>query len=338
MYGQLPFPPKIQVPSAIASQNWPRLLINDFVIVAGAINGCKAGTWQDQNSYIGQLPFPGVYEPLLNLLQTHLSFSKDKKIALAPSTRNSPTSIKMHFLAPILATFTTLTTLVSASGFTDPAWSMVTRNQSALFGYQLLGSQFFNTSAVCNNISIASHGLWNGQIDDTYVERMAPCVFPLDRCRADSFLTGAFCDQVSSNQSDWFDQHDLIMQNIRFFGTGTFLGQLMYAFDLSRYRKFNQPGNPIGPDTTEPPSHITEKIKRTQVLPELTTHPTQQTSPSPPQPSFPQPPTRTSAPSSSPPTSKPSTSTARASAPPSAPQLSQTSPPRHHQQSTPPPC
>jgi hypothetical protein len=176
MYGQLPFPPKIQVPSAIASQSWPRLLINDFVIAAGAIHGCKAGTWQDQNSYIGQLPFPGVYEPLLNLLQTHLSFSKDKKIALAPSTRNSPTSIKMHFLAPILATFTTLTTLVSASGFTDPVWSMVTRNQSALFGYQLLGSQFFNTSAVCNNISIASHGLWNGQIDDTYVERIMPCV------------------------------------------------------------------------------------------------------------------------------------------------------------------
>jgi hypothetical protein len=78
----------------------------------------------------------------------------------------------MHFLTPVLATFTTLATLVSASGYTDPAWSMTTHNASALFGYQLLGSNMFNTSDVCNNISIASHGLWNAAIDDTYIERM----------------------------------------------------------------------------------------------------------------------------------------------------------------------
>jgi hypothetical protein len=51
-------------------------------------------------------------------------------------------------------------------------------------------------------------------------------------------LAGAFCDQISSNDSNW-NQYDIIKQNTRFFATGTFLSQLMHAFDLSRYRKLN---------------------------------------------------------------------------------------------------
>ena len=80
----------------------------------------------------------------------------------------------MHFLAPIFATITALSTLVSASGYTDPAWSMTTHNASALFGYQLVGSRLFNTSDVCKNVSIASHGVWNGHVDTTYVQRGLP--------------------------------------------------------------------------------------------------------------------------------------------------------------------
>jgi hypothetical protein len=71
----------------------------------------------------------------------------------------------------ILSIITALATVVSGSGYTAPEWSMVNQNQSALFGYQLVGSRLFNTSQVCNNLSIASHGVWNGHVDTTYVQR-----------------------------------------------------------------------------------------------------------------------------------------------------------------------
>ena len=80
----------------------------------------------------------------------------------------------MQCFALILSTITALTTLVYGSGYTEPAWTLANQNQSALFGYQLVGSRLFNTSDVCKNVSIASHGLWNGQVDTTYVQRGLP--------------------------------------------------------------------------------------------------------------------------------------------------------------------
>lgn len=80
----------------------------------------------------------------------------------------------MQYFTLILSTITALTALVYGSGYTEPAWSLVNQNQSALFGYQLVGSRLYNTSEVCKNISIASHGIWNGQVDTTYVQRGLP--------------------------------------------------------------------------------------------------------------------------------------------------------------------
>lgn len=80
----------------------------------------------------------------------------------------------MQCFTLILSTITALTTLVHGSGYTAPEWSMVSQNQSALFGYQLVGSRLFNTSDVCKNVSIASHGVWNGHVDTTYVQRRSP--------------------------------------------------------------------------------------------------------------------------------------------------------------------
>jgi hypothetical protein len=77
----------------------------------------------------------------------------------------------MKCFALILSTIAPLVAVVSSSGYTAPEWSMVNQNQSALFGYQLVGSRLFNTSQLCNNISIASHGVWNGHVDTTYVQR-----------------------------------------------------------------------------------------------------------------------------------------------------------------------
>ena len=77
----------------------------------------------------------------------------------------------MRCFTLILSIIAALTTLVSGSGYTAPEWSLTNQNQSALFGYQLVGSRFFNTSQVCNNVSIASHGVWNGHVNPTYVER-----------------------------------------------------------------------------------------------------------------------------------------------------------------------
>lgn len=71
----------------------------------------------------------------------------------------------------VLSIIAALGTLVSGSGYTAPEWSLVNQNQSSLIGYQLVGSTFFNTSQVCKNVSIASHGVWNGHVDTTYVER-----------------------------------------------------------------------------------------------------------------------------------------------------------------------
>jgi hypothetical protein len=80
----------------------------------------------------------------------------------------------MRCFASILSIITALATMVFGSGYTAPAWSLVSQNQSSLFGYQLIGSRFFNTSEVCNNVSIASHGVWNGQVDTTYIRRALP--------------------------------------------------------------------------------------------------------------------------------------------------------------------
>jgi hypothetical protein len=85
----------------------------------------------------------------------------------------------MKCFAFILSTITSLAAVVSGSGYTAPEWSMVNQNQSALFGYQLVGSRLFNTSDVCNNLSIVSHGVWNGHVDTTYVQRKLPHIIYL---------------------------------------------------------------------------------------------------------------------------------------------------------------
>jgi hypothetical protein len=156
-------------------------LVDCFVIVAGAIPSYKAST---KLHISGRCPSLQVTGQRSKSLPNILLLRRDKKI----TDSTNPTtiaSIKMHFLAPIFATITALSTLVSASGYTDPAWSMTTHNASALFGYQLLGSNMFNTSAVCNNISIASHGLWNAAIDDTYIERKLHLVLSYRSLQAD---------------------------------------------------------------------------------------------------------------------------------------------------------
>lgn len=78
---------------------------------------------------------------------------------------------KMLCFTLILSTITALATLVNGSGYTAPEWSLTNQNQSALFGYQLVGSRLYNTSEVCKNVSVASHGVWNGHVNPTYVQR-----------------------------------------------------------------------------------------------------------------------------------------------------------------------
>ncbi|GAB7324380.1 hypothetical protein MBLNU13_g08323t2 [Cladosporium sp. NU13] len=139
---------------------------------------------------------------------------------------------KMLCFTLILSTITALATLVNGSGYTAPEWSLTNQNQSALFGYQLVGSRLYNTSEVCKNVSVASHGVWNGHVNPTYVQR-------------------AFCDQVGWDLGSWL-QYEGITSNIRFFNTGTFLSQLLYAFDSSQFLNVTMGSNitvPINPYT-----------------------------------------------------------------------------------------
>lgn len=76
----------------------------------------------------------------------------------------------MRCLALTLGILAALTNRVLGSGDTGLNWLLATQNQSALFGYQLIGSTFFNDTQVCNNISIASHDLWTGTMG-TYIQR-----------------------------------------------------------------------------------------------------------------------------------------------------------------------
>jgi len=89
----------------------------------------------------------------------------------------------MRCFASILSIIAALTSYVAGSGYTQPAWLLVNRNQSSLFGYQLVGSRLFNTSDVCNNTNIASHGKWNGHVDPTsFNRRMPPIIYAQFLC------------------------------------------------------------------------------------------------------------------------------------------------------------
>lgn len=57
-------------------------------------------------------------------------------------------------------------------GFTAPQWLLTTQNQSALWGYQLLGSNFFwNETAACVDISTLINYRWLGLgVPTTYLE------------------------------------------------------------------------------------------------------------------------------------------------------------------------
>ena len=61
-------------------------------------------------------------------------------------------------LIGIIATFFTF---AHGSGYTAPAYTLKANNQSMLLGYQLYGSQIYNASAVCKDITVASHDIWN---------------------------------------------------------------------------------------------------------------------------------------------------------------------------------
>ena len=98
------------------------------------------------------------------------------KTELRPKSQPITLFNKMQCLTIILSTITALATLVASSGYTAPEWTLVNQNQSALFGYQLVGSRLFNTSDVCRNVSIASHGVWNGHVNPTYVQREFRCM------------------------------------------------------------------------------------------------------------------------------------------------------------------
>ena len=98
------------------------------------------------------------------------------KTELRPKSQPITLFNKMQCLTIILSTITALATLVASSGYTAPEWTLVNQNQSALFGYQLAGSRLFNTSDVCRNVSIASHGVWNGHVNPTYVQREFRCI------------------------------------------------------------------------------------------------------------------------------------------------------------------
>jgi hypothetical protein len=79
-----------------------------------------------------------------------------------------------NILIGILAT---LFTFAHGSGYTAPSFLLMYNNQSSLFGYQLYGSHIYNTSAVCDDITVASHRLWN--LDTSRVRRKLPIFFAL---------------------------------------------------------------------------------------------------------------------------------------------------------------
>lgn len=54
------------------------------------------------------------------------------------------------------------------SGYTAPQWLSTWRNQSLLFGYQLVGAQVAEPEDVCNNMTILDHQRWAGMGLDTY--------------------------------------------------------------------------------------------------------------------------------------------------------------------------
>jgi len=54
-----------------------------------------------------------------------------------------------------------LSALAHGSGYTAPAYTLKANNQSLLLGYQLYGSHIYNASAVCKDVDVASHGIWD---------------------------------------------------------------------------------------------------------------------------------------------------------------------------------
>jgi hypothetical protein len=72
-----------------------------------------------------------------------------------------------NLLIGVIATFFTF---AHGSGYTAPAYTLKANNQSMLLGYQLYGSQIYNASAVCKDITVASHGIWN-QVETWMVQR-----------------------------------------------------------------------------------------------------------------------------------------------------------------------
>jgi hypothetical protein len=72
-----------------------------------------------------------------------------------------------NLLIGIIATFFTF---AHGSGYTAPAYTLKANNQSMLLGYQLYGSHIYNASAVCRDITVASHGIWN-QVETWMVQR-----------------------------------------------------------------------------------------------------------------------------------------------------------------------
>lgn len=153
--------------------------------------------------------------------------------------------MRIHNL--VFGTIATLFTFAHGSGYTAPAYTLASNNQSLLFGYQLYGSHIYNASAVCKDVNVASHGIWDLS---TWMIQRKPLLLPssfnslgtIDRADCPA---GAFCDQLSitpANRSSipfgW--ENDIVKKNVRFFSTGLFITQLWYAFDLSQYRKSTQ--------------------------------------------------------------------------------------------------
>jgi hypothetical protein len=68
-----------------------------------------------------------------------------------------------------------LFTVAHGSGYTAPAYTLKANNQSMLLGYQLYGSQIYNASAVCKDITVASHGVWNSV--ETWMVQRKPVPF-----------------------------------------------------------------------------------------------------------------------------------------------------------------
>lgn len=113
-----------------------------------------------------------MYEPALDHIRQHPVHLEEQEASSAP-LQPRVTVFKMRYLTLILGIIAAFIRLVSASGDTAEAWLLATQNQSSLFGYQLVGSMYFNTTQVCNNISVASHGLWVGT-EGSYIQSRMP--------------------------------------------------------------------------------------------------------------------------------------------------------------------